>query len=78
MANPFTDDFIEIHGNTDVFIDRCRRLTECSDVLMMLEIRGLRVAVWGRDMTADDFSVHGLHIRGEILSVELSPAGGVQ
>jgi hypothetical protein len=78
MSNPFTEDFIEIHSNTDVFIDRCRRLTECSDVLMLLEIRGLRVAVWGKNMTADDYSSHGLHIRGEILSVELTPAGGAR
>ncbi|MBR5405874.1 MAG: hypothetical protein IK107_06220 [Oscillospiraceae bacterium] len=78
MTLPFTEDCIELRGNTDVFIDRCRRLTECSDVLMLAEIRGLRVAVWGRDLAADDYSAHGLHIRGEVLSVELTPLGGVQ
>lgn len=78
MMLPYSEDCIEIHSNTDVFIDKCRKLTECSDVLMLCEVRGLRVAVWGKHLAADDYSAHGLHICGEILSVELSRAGGVQ
>ena len=67
---PYSDDRIEICGNTDIFFDCCRRLTECSDMLMQLQINGHTVAVWGRELTASDYSGGGLHIHGEIAAVE--------
>jgi len=78
MILPYSEDCIEIRSNTDVFIDQCRKLTECSDVLMLCEMRGLRVAVWGKNLLADDYSAHGLHICGEVMSVEFSKPGRVQ
>lgn len=72
---PMFDDRIEIVGNTDVYFDRCRRLTECSDMLMLLQIRGHSVAVWGKELTASDYSSAGLHIHGEIAAIEFD--GGI-
>lgn len=63
-------DRMELCGNTDIYFDRCRRLLECSEMLMLLEIGGHRVAVWGHGLTASDFSAEGLHISGEIRSIE--------
>ena len=71
MNLPFSGDRIEICGNTDIFFDCCKRLLECSDMLMQLEIPGHTVAVWGKGLTASDYSRYGLHIRGEIAAVEL-------
>ena len=72
---PFSDDRIEICGNTDVYIDRCRRLLECSEMLVQLKTNGHTVAVWGKGLTATDFSSEGLHICGEISAVEFD--GGI-
>lgn len=72
---PFSDDRIEICGNTDVYIDRCRRLLECSEMLVQLKICGHSVAVWGKGLTATDFSEAGLHISGEIAAIEFD--GGI-
>ena len=69
---PFSvfQDRIEICGNTDLFLDRCRRLLECSDMLVQAEIGGHKVAVWGRNLRASDYSAGGLHVRGEICTIE--------
>ena len=63
-------DRMEIHGNTDIYLDRCKRLLECSDLLVLAELGGHRVAVWGHGLTASDYSGGGLHVHGEICSVE--------
>ena len=76
MTVPFAEDCIEIRGNRELFIDRCRRLLECSDVLMLAETHGLRVAVWGSGLLADDYGAAGLHIRGEITAIEFTREGG--
>jgi hypothetical protein len=70
MNLPFSDDRIELCCNTDVFFDRCRRLLECSDMLVQLEIRGHSVAVWGRGLTASDYADGRLHVQGQIAAVE--------
>ncbi|MBR5405965.1 MAG: YabP/YqfC family sporulation protein [Oscillospiraceae bacterium] len=75
ISLPFSDDRIEICGNTDVYVDRCRRLLECSDMLVQLKIQGHSVSVWGKNLTATDFSAAGLHIHGEIAAVEFD--GGI-
>jgi len=67
---PYADDRMEICGNTDLFLDRCRRLTECSDMLMQMQISGHTLAVWGKHLTASDYSAGGLHIHGEIAAIE--------
>lgn len=69
-------DRLEFCGNTDLYVDRCRRLLECSDMLMLLELGAARtdslhrVAVWGHGLSASDYSSGGLHISGEIRAVE--------
>ena len=68
-------DRMELCGNRDLFIDRCRRLLECSELLMLMELDGHRVAVWGHGLTASDYSESGLHITGEIRTVEFD--GGI-
>ena len=65
-----TDELIEINGNTDTFFDCCKRLLECSEMLMLLQTPAHRIAVWGRDLQASDYSVHGLHIQGSISVIE--------
>ena len=67
---PMFSDRMELCGNTDIYFDRCRRLLECSEMLMLLELGGHRVAVWGHGLTASDYSSSGLHIRGDIRAIE--------
>ena len=67
---PIFADRIELSGNTDIYFDRCRRLLECTDMLMLLEAGGHRIAVWGHELSASDYSSSGLHISGEIRAIE--------
>lgn len=66
----FFEDSIELSGNTDAYFDQCRRLLECSEMLVQLQTDAHRVTVWGKDLTASDYSQHGLHIHGEISVLE--------
>lgn len=67
---PLFDDRMELCGNSDIYFDRCRRLLECTDMLVLLELGGHRVAVWGHGLSASDYSSGGLHISGEIRTIE--------
>jgi hypothetical protein len=63
-------DRMELCGNTELYFDRCRRLLECSDMLVLAEIGGHQVAVWGSGLTASDYSTGGLHVHGKIAAIE--------
>lgn len=63
-------DRIELCGNTDLYLDCCTQLLECSDMLMLMQIGAHRVAVWGKGLSAADYSKTGLHISGEIAAIE--------
>ncbi len=63
-------DRIELCGNTDVYFDRCQRLLECSDMLILAESGGHQIAVWGSGLTASDYSAGGLHVCGKIACIE--------
>ncbi len=63
-------DRMDLCGNHDLYVDKCRRLLECSDMLMLLELGGHRVSIWGYGLTASDYSSDGLHISGEIRAIE--------
>ena len=63
-------DRMELTGNSEIYFDRCRRLLECSDMLVQLELGGHKVAVWGHDLSASDYAAGGLHVTGRICAVE--------
>ena len=67
---PLFEDRMELCGNTDLYVDSCCRLLECSDMLMLMQVGAHRVAVWGKSLTASDYSRSGVHIRGEIAAIE--------
>lgn len=45
---PQLEDTIELSGNTDIYFDKCRRLLECSDMLVQLQTNGHTATVWTR------------------------------
>lgn len=63
-------DRMELIGNSGIYFDRCRRLLECSDMLVQLELGGHKVAVWGHGLSASDYAAGGLHVTGTICAVE--------
>lgn len=65
-------DRIELSGNSDIYFDRCRRLLECTEMLVLLELGGCRVAVWGHGLSASDYNGGGLHVSGEIRTIEFN------
>ena len=70
MRLPLFDDRIELCGNTDIYFDRCRRLLECSEMLVLVETGGHRIAVWGHGLFASDYAAGGLHVSGTICAIE--------
>ncbi len=70
MQLPMFADRMELCGNTDLYVDRCRRLLECSEMLVLLELGGHKVAVWGHQLRASDYAEGGLHVTGRICAVE--------
>lgn len=64
------EDSIQLIDNTDAYFDKCRRLLECSEMLVQLQTNTHRITIWGKNLTASDYSQHGLHISGEIATIE--------
>ncbi|MBQ6945085.1 MAG: YabP/YqfC family sporulation protein [Ruminococcus sp.] len=80
MFNKLTDKFnaaffeeagIHIAGNREIILENCRRIEECSDVLMSLACGKLLIHIWGNDLRAFDYKTGGLVIRGKIAQIEL-------
>lgn len=72
----FSHDHIQIIGNTDIFFTPCKRLLECSEMLVQLQTAKHSIAVWGQNLTATDFGAEGLHVEGTIASIEFD--GGLR
>ena len=80
MFNKLTDKFnaaffeeagIHISGNREILLENCRRIEECSDVLMSLACGKLLIHIWGNNLRAFDYKTGGLVIRGKIAQIEL-------
>lgn len=67
----FMETGLHIAGNRELILENCRRIEECSDVLMRLISGDLCVQVWGSGLRAFDFKTGGLVIRGKIEQIEL-------
>lgn len=72
----FMEAGIHISGNRELILENCRRIVECSDVLMSLSCGRILVNVWGSDLRAFDYKTGGLVIRGKISRVELEERRG--
>ncbi len=72
----FMEAGIHISGNRELILENCRRIEECSDVLMSLSCGRILVNVWGSDLRAFDYKTGGLVIRGKISRVELEERRG--
>ena len=72
----FMEAGIHISGNRELILENCRRIEECSDVLMSLSCGRILVNVWGSDLRAFDYKTGGLVIRGKIFRVELEERRG--
>ncbi len=70
-AAVFEEVGIHIAGNREVILENCRRIEECSDVLMSLTCGKLLIQIWGNDLRAFDYKTGGLVIRGKISQIEL-------
>lgn len=72
----FLEAGIHIAGNRELILENCRRIEECSDVLMSMNCGGLLVHIWGSDLRAYDYRTGGIVIRGKISRVELEERRG--
>ena len=68
----YLDSYLHLHGNRELRLDNCRRVLEYHDMLVRLETRDLRVAVWGKHLRVFDFNDSSVIVRGTIESLQLS------
>lgn len=71
-AAVFEEAGIHIAGNQELIVENCRRIEECSDVLMSLACGKLLIHIWGNNLRAFDYKTGGLVIRGKISQIELA------
>lgn len=62
---------LHLDGNRELIVENCRRIEECSDVLVSLSCSGMTVNVWGNDLRTFDYKTGGLVVRGRISRIEL-------
>ena len=63
---------VTIRDDTEVLVDNCRRITECSDVRCSLVSGNYTVEVWGSGLSASGFSNGSASVSGRVQSVALT------
>ena len=61
-----------VEGNREIFVENCRRIEECNEILMRLISGKLCIQIWGSGLRTFDFKTHGLVIRGRIERIEFA------
>lgn len=65
------DSRLHLHSNRELRLENCRRVLEYNDVLVRLETRDLRVAVWGAKLRVHDYKDNSVLVCGRIDEVRL-------
>lgn len=64
--------FITVTSNESAIIEGCRRIIECSDVLVIVRTVKFTVEIFGTDMKVRSFNCDSVEVTGRILSLELT------
>lgn len=65
------DTDLHLHGNAELQVENCLKILEYNEVLVRLQTRDMRIAVWGTDLRVFDYNDSGILVRGRITSVSL-------
>ena len=63
---------VTIDGDSEVLIENCRRLVECSEIKCSVISAGFLVEVWGSGLSASSYANGSASICGRIQSVNVT------
>ena len=63
---------VTIDGDSEVLIENCRRLVECSEIKCSVISAGFLVEVWGSGLSASGYANGSASICGRIQSVNVT------
>ena len=63
---------VTIDGDSEVLIENCRRLVECSEIKCSVISAGFLVEVWGSGLSASSYANGSASICGRIQSVNVA------
>lgn len=66
---------ITISGDSEVMIENCRRILECSDIKCSVISAGYLVEVWGMGLTASSFANGSAGVSGRVQSISIERRG---
>ncbi len=67
---------VTVVGDSEVHIENCRRLLECSDIKCSILSAGYLVEVWGTELSAAAFAGGSASVSGKIQSVNIGRRKG--
>ena len=71
----YLNSYIGINGNKYAVIQGCKKILECSEILVRVNTSKYIVHVWGEGLKVYDFKNDNIKVSGIIKSVEIMPRG---
>ncbi len=62
---------VTISGDSEVLIENCRRIIECSDIRCCMMSAGYMIEIWGSGLSAASFAGGSASVTGRVQSVTI-------
>lgn len=62
---------ITIQNDSEVIVERCKRIIECNDIKCSAESHGYIIEIWGTDLTLTSFASGSIAVNGRIQSISI-------
>lgn len=69
---------VTISGDSEVLIENCRRVIECSEIRCSMISAGYLIEVWGSGLSAACFAGGSASVTGKVQSVSIERRGEVR
>lgn len=71
----FLEPQIYFNSRNEMIIENCKRIEECTEVLVSIVSGKLGINIWGSELRAYNFNGNGLIIRGRLSKIEFTERG---
>ncbi len=68
-----TQTSVQIYDNSQMILSRCKRIIECSQTYIKLDMGNIMLEISGYDLMVNDNNTEGVSVCGRIDSVSLTP-----
>ncbi|MFT3951055.1 MAG: YabP/YqfC family sporulation protein [Oscillospiraceae bacterium] len=62
---------VTITDNTQVLLENCKKIMECTEILVRVQTAEYEIEVWGTGLTMDNYSAASVVVRGTIQNVSI-------